>query len=134
MDMGLLMSFASIMRTMRPSGNLKVQVIRIFEVTVAVVVFVYVMVFRMSMEEVKGVGRIAFRSLKGRDCVIVNMLVLLNRKIRTCSQQMEDISWVDICLRGQLLHGEDSLQILLEVMALKMIGDALVAMIRVSLV
>lgn len=61
-------------------------------------------------------------------------LVLLDRKVRACSQEVEDVGWVDICLRGNLLHREDSLQVLLKVMALEMVRDALVAVIRVGLV
>lgn len=44
MDMGVLVRFASMVGTMRSSDNLKVQVIRVFEVTVAVTVAVVVFV------------------------------------------------------------------------------------------
>lgn len=126
--MYVVVASASVMVAAWPSRDVKVEVVRVLEVAVDMVMF--------GVNAIQGVHcRVMCRFLEMRVKLLFgNILVLANRVVRTHAHHMEDFCRVDFRLGWVVLGRKQPLQILLEVMTFEVVGHILITVVGMRLV
>lgn len=118
----MVVNSAPVMIALRPSGDMDVQIVRVFERTMDMVVFRVEAVqtgrYLVLLELLEFAGTLLGRS---------NMVVA-DRIVRTHAKHLENVLWIDRRLLRERLMRENPLEVLLEVMTFKMTGNILIAM------